>query len=117
MKNELFDNPNDWLAEQRREESKSSAWDIDDAQKLKEEHAKRHERENRYQQKIKVGSMDKTKLSNSKEYDANYQAKNAIKRIIRLIFMFYFATALIQFLAFFISSGFLSELIYYLLAS
>ena len=45
-----FENRNDdWLAKQRRLEEKISPWDLDDARKIKEEHAAKHQQYNQRQ--------------------------------------------------------------------
>lgn len=50
MKNELqgFENrDNDWLAQEMRREAKLSAWNVDDAKIIKEDHARIHAKERR----------------------------------------------------------------------
>jgi len=47
---EKFENrSDDWLAKQRAHESRVSAWDLDDARKLKREHEVKHQQYNRSQ--------------------------------------------------------------------
>ncbi len=47
---EKFENrSDDWLAKQRAHEARVSAWDLDDARKLKIEHETRHQEYNRIQ--------------------------------------------------------------------
>lgn len=41
---EVFENrSDDWLAKQRKQEARISAWDLDEGRKLKEDHAKIHQ--------------------------------------------------------------------------
>ena len=115
MKNELFDNPNDWLTKQRKEEARISAWDMDDAQKLKEEHAEKHARENLYSKRMQIKYASKTN-SDISNNDINL-IKHSFGRVIKLIFTIYLAGMFVQLLAFLISSGLFSELIYRFLAS
>ena len=43
------DRNDDWLAKQRRLEQRISPWDLDDARKIKEEHAAKHQQYNQRQ--------------------------------------------------------------------
>lgn len=115
MKNELFDDPNDWLTEQRKRESKTSAWDIDDAKKLKEEHEKIHSSQTRYIEKKKgnYGNQKNNYHSSNSSLGKNetLDAVKAFLNVIRTFVSIYFIFVIIQFLIAIIGSGFFEFLL------
>lgn len=115
MRNELFDDPNDWLTEQRKRESKISAWDIDDAKKLKEEHEKIHSSQIRYMEK-KKNNYDNQKgnyysSNSSLSKNETLDAVKAFLNVIRAFVSIYFIFVIIQFLIAIVGSGFLEFLL------
>lgn len=113
MKNELFDDPNDWLTEQRKRESKISAWDIDDAKKLKEEHEKIHSSQIRYREKNNYDNQKSNYYSSNSSLSKSetLDAVKAFLNVIRTFVSIYFIFVIIQFLIAIIGSGFLEFLL------
>ena len=57
------DRNDDWLAKQRRLEQRISPWDLDDARKIKEEHAAKHQQYNQRQSEYRRSRQTRPPVS------------------------------------------------------
>ena len=84
-----FENRNDdWLAKQRRLEEKISPWDLDDARKIKEEHATRHQQYNQRQEEFRQYRQTRTPVSKG--------SSNALAKVIAVFVIIVFLIVLLS---------------------
>ena len=96
-----FENRNDdWLAKQRRLEEKISPWDLDDARKIKEEHAIRHQQYNQRQEEFRKYRQTRRSVPSG--------SSNTLAKLVAVFVIIVFLMVLIPIVISFTDYGFVS---------